>query len=169
MPAGRKQKGDTRRLQGSDHLLRRRLEVEAGSLEHISRTHLAAGAAVAVLGHMGTAGRRHEGHSRGDVERVGAITAGAAGIHQRQIRPGPRQRAGLTQHRRHRRQLLPVHTLGAQGGQQRTGVHRLKLLGQPGLHQGRGLLTAERGPLQQLLQQGGAGDRGSHGQRGRLG
>jgi len=84
MPARRKQKGDAGLLKGSHHLLQRRLKLQAQTFEHISGTHLAAGTAIAVLGHHHTASRRGEGHSRGDVETVGAITTGAAGIHQRQ-------------------------------------------------------------------------------------
>ena len=84
MPARRKQEGDTGLLECSHHLLQGRLQLQAQPFEHVSGTHLAAGAAIAVLGHHHTAGRSGEGHGRGDVETVGPIATGSAGIHQGQ-------------------------------------------------------------------------------------
>ena len=101
MPARGEQKGEAGLGQGANHLGLGSLQVDAGGLEHIGRAHPAAGAAVAVFGHMGAAGGRHKGHGRGDVETVRPVAAGAAGVDQGQGRAGRREVTGLPQHLGH--------------------------------------------------------------------
>ena len=58
------------------------LEVEphAGRLEHVGRAAARRHRAVAVLGHRHPGRRRHQRRGGGDVDRVGAVAAGAAGV-----------------------------------------------------------------------------------------
>ena len=62
--------------------LRRQLEPEADSLEHVRRSGLRGGRAVAVLRDGRTRGRCDEGGRRRDVVRVGAVAAGADDVHE---------------------------------------------------------------------------------------
>lgn len=143
MPARGKQKRDARPGECRDHLGRRSPEVEAQGFEHIGRAHPATGAAVAVLGHCGATGGGGEGHRCGDVEAVGAITAGAAGVHQGQIGPLAGHGAGLAQHPGHGGQFLTGGPLGPQGRQQGPGQHRIDPLLEPAPHQRRRLIPAQ--------------------------
>ena len=122
-----------------------------------------------MLGHRRPAGSRHKGHGGGNVEAVGAIAAGAAGVHQGEGRARSWHRTGLPQHRSHRRQLATCDPLGPQRHQQAAGEHGVNLLIKPALHEGRGLLARERISLQQLLQESGPGMGLGHGDRGRKG
>ena len=155
MPARSEQKSDAGAGESGHHLLLGGLQLQTQPLQHIRRAHPAAGAAVAVLGNMGTAGGGQEGHGGGDVETVGAIAARAAGVYQGELRAAGGLGAGLAQHPGHRRQLLTIDALGAQGRQHGTGEHRWNLLVQPALHQAGGQLAAEGLAGQQALQQGG--------------
>lgn len=167
MPARGKQEGDPAAGQGGHNRIEISFEVEADRFEHIGRAHLAAGAAVAVLGHRRATGSRHERHGRGDVEGVGPVAAGAAGVDQLQGRALTGQAGCLPQHPCHRRQFLAAQPLAAQGRQQGTGEFGLQAPRQPALHQGRCLRLRERLALQQLLQQGGPGGGAAIGVRGR--
>ena len=163
MPGRGEQEGETHPGQGRHHLGSIDLQRQAEGLEHIGGAHPATGAAIAMLGHSSAAGGGHKGHGGGDVEAVGPIAAGAAGIHQGHGRPLHGQRTGLAQYGCHGSQLLTIDALGAQGRQQGTGKHRIDRLGQPTAHQLRGLVGRERTALEQLLQQGWPGGRdGGH-------
>ena len=133
MPARGEEKGDACLCEGLDHLVGRCLEMDAEGFEHISRTHAATGAAVAVFGHGGTTGGGGEGHGGGDVEALGAVSTGAAGIHQRHGRPFLGYGTCLAQHRGHGRQFLPIHPLGPQGSEQGAGEYGLDLH-RPAIH-----------------------------------
>ena len=166
MPARCEQEGDAGRRQGFNHPLRWSLQVEAGGLQHVGGADTAAGTAVAVLGHVGAAGRRHKRHRRGDVEGVGSIATGATGVDQRQIGAWTGQGAGLTQHPGHGGKGLAVGLAHAQSGQQCAGEHRFDRLVQPAAHQLLGLRSLQWAVLEQLLQQGRPGGGGSHRRRG---
>ena len=63
MPARGKQKAHPSRVQGLNHLMGWRFEVQTDGFEHVGGAHLAAGAAVAMLRHLSTTGGSDEGHS----------------------------------------------------------------------------------------------------------
>ena len=153
MPRRCEEESHTGHTDGIHHRLQRCLEVEPETFEHIGGTDLAAGAAVAVLGHADATGRCREGHRSRNVKGIGPITTGAARIHHQEVGPGAGQRAGLPQDSGHRRQLVGHHALGAQTRQKGSGLHGGELLGQPGPHQLCGLRRRQRLALQQLLQQ----------------
>ena len=65
------------------HLGRRKVQIDAGGLEHVGAAALAGGGAIAVLGNVGAGRRGHDRRRGGNVEALGAAAAaGAAGVHQ---------------------------------------------------------------------------------------
>ena len=125
-----------------------------------------------MFGHPRPAGGGREGHRRGDVEGVGPVAAGAAGIHQFEaidkLWKWAGQAAGPPQHGGHGRQFLACGALGAEGGQQGAGEDRIDGPLKPALHQGTSLDVAQGMARQQLLKQLGPGLGGSHhGKKGR--
>ena len=86
MPARGKQKREPGLVEGAQHRRLGSLQMNPEGLEHIGRAHLAAGAAVAVLGHLGPAGGGREGHGGRNIEAVGPITARPAGVDQGECR-----------------------------------------------------------------------------------
>ena len=122
MPGRSEEECDARRWNRLDDRLQRSLEIEAQPLQHIGGTDLSTGTAVAVLRHLHAAGGGGEGNSGGDVEGVCTIAARATGVHQKTIGPGTGQRAGLPQHRCHRRQFFCLHPLGPEASQKGTGL-----------------------------------------------
>ena len=172
VPAGGEQKGDAMGLQCRQHPFLGRRQIQAQGFQNIGRTDTAAGAAVAVFGYPRPAGGGREGHRRGDVEGVGPVAAGAAGIHQFEaidkLWKWAGQAAGPPQHGGHGRQFFPCGALGAEGGQQGAGEDRIDGPLKPALHQGASLDIAQGMARQQLLKQLGPGLVGSHhGKKGR--
>ena len=80
-----------------------------------------------------------------------------------QLGAGGRQGAVVAQHLGHGGQLLAPQAFAAQGRQQGTGERRIDLLTDPAPHQLIGLLAVEITALDQLLQQLGEGQGGTHG------
>ena len=168
MPARGKQEGHPHRRQGRQGAGGGGLQIDPEGFKNIGRADAAAGTAIAVLGHRGSASSGGEGHGGADVEAVHPRATGAAGIHQRQGWPLAGQGAGLAEFGGHRRQLLAVDPLAAQGGEQGGGDEWIHLPRQPGAHQGSGAGGIEVATLDERLQQRGTGEGGSGGaHRGR--
>ena len=163
MPARCEQERDPRQRQGGDHLFGGGLEIEAERFEHIGGADATTGAAIAVLGDVGSTGGSGESHGGGDVETVNTGATRTAGVDQMQGGPWGRQGAMLPQHQGHGGKLLAIQSLATQGRQQGTGEHRLDLPADPAPHQLVSLLTVQITALDQLLQQPGEGVGGTHG------
>src|SRR5690606_33715914 len=69
-------------LGAEDHLFGRQVQVDAGRFQQVGTAAFAGNSPVAVLGDGAAGGGDHKGAGGGDVEQVGAIAAGAAGVHQ---------------------------------------------------------------------------------------
>src|SRR5690606_10466605 len=66
----------------ASHLLRRAIEFDTRRFKYICTAHRAGYGSVAVFGYAPTSGGHHESTGGRDIEQVGAIASGTAGVHQ---------------------------------------------------------------------------------------
>ncbi|EOD60468.1 putative RNA-binding protein [Amycolatopsis vancoresmycina DSM 44592] len=143
-------------------VLRRQADPHAEGLQHVRRAGLRRRAAVAVLGHRRARRRRDDRRHRRDVDRVGAVAAGADDVDGRPVQLDP---PGVRQHRgRHPGDLLGRLALGPQRHREPGDPGRAGGAAHDLVHRPRRVLRGQIGARDQLFEQGwpGAGDRGGH-------
>ncbi len=122
------------------NLLRAQVQTHAGGLEHVGAARATGHRTVAVLGHVGAGGGGNESAGGRDVEGVGPVAAGSAGVDE--VWLGDDHLGGEPSHDRGRgRDLLDALALHAQADEKAADLRRGRLTGHDRLHYGLHLLA----------------------------
>ena len=144
------QKGDSDFVEEGCQRLGIEIESDTQGLEHIRRAAPRRDRSIAVFGHRNPTGRRHQRGRGGDVDRLGAVAAGAAGVDGVGRRRHPN---GAGAHGASRsRHLGPRLALGAQRHEQPGDLGGLEFTIHNGADERFHLIGCEIGTAQELLE-----------------
>ena len=152
---GREAEPDAGLLHAAQHALRRQLDGDTEGLQDVGRAGLRGGAAGPVLADGDTGAGDDDRRHRRDVDRVGAVTAGADHVDGASAQLlAERHQFGRAEHGVEQpRQLVGGLALGPQGDDEADQLGRRGAAGEDRGHRRAGLLGAEVAPSEQLAQQ----------------
>ena len=134
-----------------DHV-RRQIDIDAQALEHVGAAAFARHAAPAVLAHLGACCGGHEHGAGGDVESVGAVTAGAHDVNQVGFVGHLDLGRKLAHHLGRGRDLADGLFLHPQAGDQRRHHHRRHLAAHDHAHEVQHFVVEDLAVLDGALQ-----------------